>query len=265
MKIHVTDRTNRTKQLIARMLLEAADHQPSTIWLVTPWLKNVEFDATDLGPYHSLFGAHRHSVTLLDILGLLSSKHLLQVVVKPPHELVPIPLLERIVTLHTERAALLAQEIDFDVERTLLNVIDENLSEARRSFINHADTLMMAEQLAQRGAQVAFRDALHAKVLWLPSGALFGSANFTNGGLSYNAEVIAEVLDDAGMDALLGACERIREESWSRDAYDLANRAQVKARHTLNSETFFACANDPHVANDPSFRPLLEYLGGLYR
>lgn len=265
MRIHVTDRTNRTKQLIATMLLEAVDYESSEIWLISPWLKNVEFSGADLGHHRSLFGAHLHTVTLLDLLKKLGSRHELHVVIKPPHELVKLPLLQRIVELHKDRAALVQQELDFELEQSVLEMLDQNLSDLSRDFLNHADTLLLSEELAKIGAQVYFRDALHAKLLWLPSGALFGSANFTNGGLSYNAELIAEAFSDEDMHALRLAAERIKDESCPRRKYNFADRELVKPKYSLPSATFFACANDPSLAADRTFRPLLEYLGGLYR
>lgn len=265
MRFHVTDRSNRTKQLVATMLLESADQESSEIWLITPWLKNVEFNAEELGPHKSLLGSHRSTVTLLELLEKLSRRHLLHVVIKPPHELVSLPLLERIVTLQQEKKRLLEEELDFDLERSLLTVLEDNLRDMTQQFLTHADTLLLSEKLANLGAKVSFRDALHAKLLWLPSGALFGSANFTNGGLTYNAELIAEVLDDENMAKLQQAAESIEAESHPRERYDFNDRDMVRPRYSLASQVFFDCANDPSIALQAEFKPLLEYLGGLYR
>jgi phosphatidylserine/phosphatidylglycerophosphate/cardiolipin synthase-like enzyme len=45
-------------------------------------------------------------------------------------------------------------------------------------------------------------DRLHAKLLWTPIGALVGSANFTNGGLLGNEELMLEATDPAVHGAL---------------------------------------------------------------
>lgn len=265
MRVHVTDRSDRMKDLVMKSLLQAYDCAPGEVWLITPWLKDVQFSTDNLGPYRSLLGGYRPHVSFQELLKLLTRKHLLHVIVKPPHELVPIPSLKRIKDMDGRRRLILAREdLDYDVHDAFLATTEEELSHLKKDFLNHADTVLFAEALAHMGAQVYFRDALHAKLLWLPSGALFGSANFTNGGLSYNAELVAEVLDDDELLALKTAAEAIQADSCPRERYDLSDRDLVRPNRSLPSSDFFEYANDQATAH-PDYRPILEYLGSLYR
>lgn len=266
MIFHVTDRTDRLKNQMVRLMLEALDCAPSEVWLITPWLKNVEFDVRSLGPYRSVFGTHRERITLKDLLRLLGQKHLIHVIVKPPHELVPLPALaEYQLTAEQVRRVQANEDLDFDLQDEVMRGLRERSAELKREFLNHADTVLFAEELAHLGAQVSYRDALHAKLLWLPSGALFGSANFTNGGLAYNAELVAEVRSDEPLEGLRVAAEDFQAHSWPRDQYDLTDRDMVPKKRTLPSADFFALANHPSVATEVAFKPLLDALAGFYR
>lgn len=68
---------------------------------------------------------------------------------------------------------------------------------------------------------MAYVDRLHAKLLWTPRGALVGSANFTNGGLVSNEEVMLEVTDRTAHAALLATGRAMASRALPAERYRL--------------------------------------------
>lgn len=271
MRVLVSDRVGSVKREIARLLVSAMQSEPGEVWLVTPWLKDVEFDLTELGNLRPLLGANRGTVTLLNLLELLAEEHLVHVVTKPPHELVDLNRLGELHALLAERAALEdpdRQIEDYTLHDRHLALIQARVDGLRDEFLTHADTVLLAKRLAESprgGVQVTFHEALHAKLLWGPSGAVFGSANFTNGGLVYNAELVAFVHDEPGLGQLREAAERLRAESVPSGRYDLGDPDHIPRKYRLRREEFDALATGRHLGEDERLRPLLGALADYYR
>ena len=66
----------------------------------------------------------------------------------------------------------------------------------------------MLRDLRAAGASTYFLKRLHAKLVWSPTGALMGSANLTNAGLTYNDELMLEVNTPGEPHSRLGEAAR---------------------------------------------------------
>ncbi|MDL2343412.1 hypothetical protein QOL99_04515 [Deinococcus sp. MIMF12] len=266
MKIHLSTPKDHLKRLVRDLLLQALESEPGEVWLVTPWLKDVEFDLQGAGVQRSVLGTTAPSIGLLSLLERLAHRHDVTLIVKPPHELVDLNVLR---DLHD--SLLLRERLrdpdDFEdahLQSTLFAERQQLIDQQRRAFLNHADTVLNGERVAAAGVRVAYCANLHAKLLWLPNGGLFGSANFTNGGLSFNAELMAEVLSDEDIGALRAAAHGLLAGSLDRQAYLLTDPSAVPHRSRMPLETFSHLAHSPLVQAVPGITPILEVFGDLY-
>ncbi len=261
MKMHLNTPKGHLKRLVLDLLLQALESEPGEVWLVTPWLKDVEFDLQGEGVQRSVLGTPASSTGLLNLFERLVQRHHVTLIVKPPHELVDLGALSG---LH--ESLLMREQLrnpdDFEdarLQATLFAERQQLIDQQRRAFLYHADTVLNAERLAAAGVKVAYCTNLHAKLLWLPNGGLFGSANFTNGGLNSNAELMAEVLDTSGLEALRAAAQALLSISVPRQHYLLTDY-----RFHMPLDTFSRLAHSPLVQEAAGIIPILEVFGELY-
>ena len=148
-------------------------------------------------------------VALAELLERAVRRHRLTLVTKPSAELVDLRAVRRLTDKQAarRRVAAHADLAGLDIVDELTAGIDADVRDLTAQAASHADTLRIAARVAAAGGAVAFLGRLHAKLLWAPPGALVGSANFTNGGLVTNDEVMLEVTDPAAH-AALGATAR---------------------------------------------------------
>ena len=266
MKMHLSTPPGHLKRLVSGLLLQALESEAAEVWLVTPWLKDVEFDLQGEGVQHSLLGKHASTIGLIELFERLAKRHQVTLIVKPPHELVNLRDLR---DLHAslELRERLRNPDDFEDAHLQIDLFAERqqiIDRQRGAFLNHADTVLNAERLAAAGVRVAYCANLHAKLLWLPNGALFGSANFTNGGLISNAELMAEVLDEPGLRALRDSAQTLFKDSVNRNHYLLTDPHCVPSYAQMPLVMFSRHAHAPLIQELAGLGPILEVFGNLY-
>jgi len=264
--MHLSTPEGHLKRLVCELLLQALESEPGEIWLITPWLKDVEFDLQGEGVQRSVLGTRAATIGLVALFERLSQRHQVTLIVKPPHELVS---LRNLSDLHEslklrERLREPADFEDATLQATLFAERQKLIDQQSRAFLNHADTVLNSERLAQVGVRVAYCANLHAKLLWLPNGGLFGSANFTNGGLTANAELMAEVLDESGLQALRHCAQTLLEGSVGRDHYRLTDPDCVPYPARTPFAEFSRHAHAPLIQEMAGLSPILKFLGNLY-
>jgi phosphatidylserine/phosphatidylglycerophosphate/cardiolipin synthase-like enzyme len=210
------------------LLLATFDAEPGDIWLISPWLRDVELPVARLGHFSSVFGGHRDLVTLADVLARMAQRHRLRVVTKPPAELVPLSDLRRLMELWEATARIRADKelqgyaaVD-DAVRTL----NAEAAAIEDGATQHFETLRIAFALQRQGADLLFLPRLHAKLLWTPSGALLGSANFTGGGFGGNEELMVEVTTSKEHGELGTAAATLSSRAVSVERYSITAALQ---------------------------------------
>ena len=194
MRIYTNRRSPDLRSGLLGLLLAALDTEPSDVWLITPWLRDIRFPIADHGHFASVFGGHRDEVGLSEFLLRLARRHHVHVVSKPFDELIPLDTVRRIDELLGDRDSLLDEELRIyeAAERAAVALGDE-IADLGRRVTAHAETVALLGRLAEQGVVVHVVPRLHAKLLWTPAGAVLGSANFTHGGFARNEELMAEV------------------------------------------------------------------------
>ena len=89
-------------------LLSVIDSESSDVWLISPWLRDVELPVADVGHFASVFGGHREKVRLTELLARISRVHVLHLITKPPAELVPLSVVQRLVHLLRTRESVVS-------------------------------------------------------------------------------------------------------------------------------------------------------------
>ena len=195
MRIYTRGREPDLRLGLVSLLLSAFDAEPGEVWLISPWLRDVELPASGIGHFASVFGGHREHVLLSELLVRVASRHRLGIVVKPPGELVPLHAVQQLVQVAEARNALMQEAgiSDYVATEQAMSVLAGQVADLTTQVTMHADTLKLCRTLHNRGAEVRFLDRLHAKLLWTGAGTLLGSANFTQGGFGSNEEIMVEV------------------------------------------------------------------------
>lgn len=208
---------------VASLLVQALATGPNEVFLISPWLKDVRLPLADVGSFRPLLGADPDEMGLGDLLALVSRRHTVHLVIKPPGELVRVADLKRV----ADKQEVLIRLRD-DEELQGLDVVDRvagelevDIREMARAAATHIETLRLAHRLRGGGARLYFLDQLHAKLLWTPQATLVGSANFTNGGLITNDELMLEVTDAAAHRSLLEAARSMTSRAVPAEHYHL--------------------------------------------
>ena len=195
------------------LLLAAIDAESADIWLITPWLRDVDLPIGEQGHFVSVLGGQRDTVRLAELLLRLARAHRVHVVTKPFDELVPLVRVRRIGELLDDRDALSsdpeAREYE-SVERALITLGDE-ISALASEVTRHAEMVALLQSLSEQGIEVYVLPNLHAKLLWTPAGAMLGSANFTYAGVGHNEELMVEVSDPRHLADLRAAAAEFAE------------------------------------------------------
>lgn len=246
----------------ARLLLASLDCEPGRVILVTPWLKNVLLPI--VGHQASHFGGHVSEATLEEVLVRVAQRHDLRVVVKDLQELVGLREVERLVSKVESRERLLKEEelAGFAIRDELITDLNADIAQLADSALCHYDTVEFALRLRERGATVHFLRNLHAKLLWTPLHAFLGSANFTNGGLSWNDELMVEVTEPAAHAMLGEAANGFLERAVESSQYDFA-RPLRNAK--LDKTVFQSYRTRIPAAEYPRLATALDHLGTMVR
>jgi phosphatidylserine/phosphatidylglycerophosphate/cardiolipin synthase-like enzyme len=234
---------------VASLLVRTIAATPGDLFLVSPWLKDVRLPTAAIGSFRAALGGDPDEVPLVEILERAARRHRLHLVTKPPGELVDLELLKRIADKQRSRLRL-TENLDLtgmDIIEELTGGIDADIRALAASASKHADTLRISQQLHVVGAKVSYLDKLRAKVLWTPLGAIVGSANFTNGGLLSNEELMLEVTDAAAHAALGDAVRAIVGRAVPSSSYRLRDRLSEWKLVTAD----LACPGEKPLPADP--------------
>ena len=205
---------------LMRILLASLECSPGRVVLVSPWLKNVTLPIE--GHQASLMGGHRADATFEEVLARVAQRHSLHVIIKAPQELVGLREIQQLVVKVERRERLLTEEelIGYAVMDDIIADLNDDIAQLASGALRHYDTLDFALRLGEHGATVHFLHTLHAKLLWTPLHAFFGSANFTNGGLAWNDELMVEVTDPGGHQRLGEAADGFLQRATKASSYD---------------------------------------------
>jgi phosphatidylserine/phosphatidylglycerophosphate/cardiolipin synthase-like enzyme len=111
--------------------------------------------------------------------------------------------------------------------------------------------------LQAKGAELYYLDKLHAKLLWTPIGALIGSANFTNGGLSYNDELMVEITDETELTKLQSIAQQMGNRAVLAQNYSL-NKTLKREEYTLKD--YLAFTDSQELQNFIDLQNLLKHI-----
>ena len=262
MRIYTRDREPGLRQGLVTLLLAAFDAEPGDVWVISPWLRDVELPVAGIGHFASIFGGHREQVRLSELLARLTARHRLTLIVKPPEELVPLREIRRLLDVVEIRAEI-QKEMgirDYDVVDRAMQTLHSQADALAAAAMQHADTLRMAWMLREQGAELLFLERLHAKLLWTPAGSLLGSANFTGGGFGANEELMVEVTTTDEHRGLEGAARGFAERATAAAMYDLAPALR---RVDVGAPEFRAWADRLAAAGQDPLCELLRQLSSL--
>lgn len=207
MRVYTSSSLPTLAEGLASLLVDTMDAEPGRVIVVSPWVKDVALPVGRVGHFASLFGGHRDTVPVSEVLARLAVRHHVTVVTKPPHELVSGRDFSRLAAKLRTRRDVLAQEgrWDDDLWDDLVASLSHDVEDLARRVLVHSETVTVGLRLRAAGATLAYLPRLHAKLVWTPVGAVSGSANLTNGGLFANEELVLETTDAAAHDALAAA------------------------------------------------------------
>jgi phosphatidylserine/phosphatidylglycerophosphate/cardiolipin synthase-like enzyme len=255
--------TNRPSQTLIRgvssLLVRALAADRGEVYLISPWLRDVRLPTADVGSFRAALGGDPDEVPLSDLLERVARRHQFHLVTKPPGELIDLRTIRRITEKQTTRRRVVehADLSGLDIVDELTAVLDDDLRRLVAEAATHADTLRLAHRARWAGAEVAFLKRLHAKLLWTPHGALVGSANFTNGGLMSNDELMLEVTDAAAHAALLDAARAMVGRATRTDRYRLTREA---AQAQVDVSALLKRVAEPEAGDDASLIEVLKLI-----
>lgn len=192
---------------IVDLMIGALTAEGATIWLVSPWMTDFDFDLQSRGVLLPYFGSERTSVTFCELVKLVARRNQVSVLLRPPHVLIGRGDLARTVELLRARAAL-APAADDSAVRAALALLEHETERIASSAVSQRGTIEFARTLRRHAnISVRFNPRLHAKIVTTPAAALVGSANLTWSGMNSNDEIMVQV-DEPSAIAQLGAMAR---------------------------------------------------------
>ncbi|MBD1932604.1 MULTISPECIES: phospholipase D-like domain-containing protein [Cyanophyceae] len=248
---------------LAELLVQLLDFPGDEVWLISPWLKDVRLAIAQLGDFASLLGGQREEIELSQLLTRIAEQHRLHVITKPPEELIPFRVLKRLANKIDLRKRLLKErEVEedlqgYDIIEEVIEEFNTEIEQLASEATVHAETIRIGRMLQAKGAELYYLDKLHAKLLWTPIGALIGSANFTNGGLSYNNELMVEITEPAELPKLQSIAQQMGNRAVIAQNYSL-NKALKREEYPLND--YLAFIDSQELQNLPGLQHLLEQI-----
>jgi hypothetical protein len=235
MEIFTRQTLDSLSSRFSRILLASLDSEPGRVVVVTPWIGNVRLPIE--GHQATNFGSHLSEATLEEVLARVARHHELHMVVKAPQELVDLHDVERLMVKIERRERLLEEEelAGYAIRDELISDLNDDIAYLADQALRHFGTIELVLRLRERGAKVHFLEALHAKLLWTPLHAFFGSANFTASGFSRNEELSVEVSSRRSHDLLGQAAEGFILRATPADKYDLGKSEAARTQTTTLS------------------------------
>jgi phosphatidylserine/phosphatidylglycerophosphate/cardiolipin synthase-like enzyme len=247
---------------VATLLVQSLTVSPGEVWLISPWLRDVRLPVAAAGTFRPVLSDAGDEMRLGDLLARVAKRHTLHIITKPPAELVDLRTMLRLEEKLQARQRLGEEEElkGYSVIEDLASGLDADIRLLADSLTVHAETVRLGLELRSAGAQLSYRDKLHAKLLWTPLGAMVGSANFTNGGLAVNDELVLEVTDPAAHQALQSAARQMSDRARQSHAYSLRRALE---RAGTSAATVRGLRGSTWLANETALLQLLELLDGL--
>lgn len=248
---------------LAELLVQLLDFPRDEVWLISPWLKDVRLAIAQLGDFASLLGGQREEIELSQLLTRIAEQHRLRVITKPPGELIPFRALKRLAYKLDLRKRLLEEREEeedlqgYDIIEEVIEEFNTEIEQLTSAAIVHAETIRIGRMLQAKGAELYYLDKLHAKLLWTPIGALIGSANFTNGGLSYNDELMVEITDPAELPKLQPVAQHMVNRAVLAQEYSL-NKTLEREEYLVKD--YLAFTNNPELQNLQNLQKLLKQI-----
>ncbi|MDI9641488.1 phospholipase D-like domain-containing protein [Geitlerinema splendidum] len=247
---------------LAKLLVDSLDAK-GEVWLITPWLKDVRLAIAQLGDFASLLGGQREEIELSQLLTRLAEQHRLRVITKPPGELIPFRQLKRLAYKLNLRRRLLEERKEeedlqgYDIIEEVIEEFNTEIEQLASAATVHADTIRIGRMLQAKGAALYYLDKLHAKLLWTPLGALIGSANFTNGGLIYNDELMIEITDPTELPKLHPVAQQMVNRALPAQKYSLNKTLE---REGYPVKDYLAFTDSQELQNFPDLQNLLKQI-----
>lgn len=242
-----------------KLLVEAIEYQDQHILLISPWLKDVCLPVSPVGHFASLLGGQREEINLAELLGFIAERNKLIIVTKPPNELIPFENLKLLLT-KLELKQRFEEEEDFvgyDIVPTILEEIRSSIDVLIRTIVTHLDTLTLGKWLQGKGGQLFYLEKLHAKLLFAPTGVFVGSANFTNGGLFYNEEIMLEFSDECNYQKFEQAGQTLLNRAIAAKEYSLT---RIIEKFSLSIDDIKFLSEHSFLERYSNLRQLLSFI-----
>jgi phosphatidylserine/phosphatidylglycerophosphate/cardiolipin synthase-like enzyme len=244
---------------IRSLLLDSLSATGGEMWIISPWLTDVDLSVSEAGHFASALGGSRERVSLSELLRHTAERFDVHVVTRPPHQLVRTSLLMRLqekCTVYQRAKESKSARQDPTYEDIMAALLDE-IEYLADEVVKHISTLRCASNFLDAGADLLYRPSLHAKLFWTPFGAMVGSANLTYSGLFQNPELVLETSTDEQIENLQRAAYDLAEGAEPRDDYEFYNLENIN----LQSEVLDAIPS-AHRRKVESLAPLLNRLSG---
>jgi hypothetical protein len=211
----------------AELIYARSQPEKHTMWVISPWISESEFDLSERGAMEDLFPEYAESAIPFSafIKKLLDYGTHINFVCKPPHELMNIrgfhsyivlndkfkkidKLFESIESLHEDGMSVMSgqgREKKAEVlhQTARLKGVVEGFKRYQNSAMNTAigKSNVIAyvqdfKQYAPDKVRIFYNQKIHAKLLLGKFGGFFGSANITYSGLNTNDELWSYVTDN---------------------------------------------------------------------
>jgi len=195
----------RTSELLFDLFLDSLIHRKmggeSSLWIISPWLSDVNFSLVGRSTLSGVFPFPRKSIRLSEILeNFLNYGGILKLVCRPPHDLVDIDSIQMLFYL---------EDANFQQKDAIIyKVVDSILS--HKATIDFMLSLFPYVELKK--AKIRFNEKLHAKIFVSKSCAVIGSSNMTFSGLHSNLEFNCAITDEENINRIREFCNEI----WSK-------------------------------------------------
>jgi phosphatidylserine/phosphatidylglycerophosphate/cardiolipin synthase-like enzyme len=257
----IVTNTGATKvaERIRSLLLDSLSATGGKMWIISPWLTDVDLSVSEAGHFASALGGSRERVSLSELLGHAAERFDVQMVTRPPHQLVQASLLKRLqekcaVYQRAKENESARQDATYeDIMAALLDEV-EHLAD---DVVKHISTLRCASNFLDAGVDLWYRPSLHAKLLWTPFGATVGSANLTHSGLFQNPELVLETSTDDQIESLRRAAHELADGAKPRDEYEFYGLESIDLEGDL-----LDAIPPVHRRKVKSLAPLLNRLSG---
>jgi phosphatidylserine/phosphatidylglycerophosphate/cardiolipin synthase-like enzyme len=252
--------TTKVAERVRSLLLDSLSATGGEMWIISPWLTDIDLSVSEAGHFASALGGSRERVSLSEVLAHAAERFDIHVLTRPPHQHVRTSLLTRLqekCTVYQRAKENESARQDTTYEDIMAALLDE-IEHLADEVVKHISTLRCASNFLDAGTDLSYRHSLHAKLFWTPFGATVGSANLTYSGLFQNPELVLETSTDEQIESLREAAYDLAEEAKPRDDYEFYGLESID----LENEVLDAIP-PAHRRKVESLIPLLSRLSGM--